>query len=265
MSNNHHDIVRLNVGGQHFVTTRTTLCAEDGSLLSHMFRSDSQFASPIETSCSIVDDDHANSKSTNGREVFLDRDPYTLVFGTILNYLRDGCLVVVDLSNKKEILQRLRTDADYFSLEGLIVYCDTKLNLAAESARREKENLNKVYDYCRLNECTSPGPGWKLLKVTPRRHVFGCIESDCEDSDCSDHQKWEQSFVFEKEQQQETDTDTAVKKERMKYHEYELTEKCKSPDGPGWKLWDVTPPQVWDEWFIFERITMAEEEESSAE
>ena len=46
-TNSNDRIIRLNVGGQHFITTRTTLCAVEGSLLEKMFRSDSNFAQPI--------------------------------------------------------------------------------------------------------------------------------------------------------------------------------------------------------------------------
>ena len=60
MTTNSIDIIRLNVGGQHFITTRATLCAVEGSLLACMFCSDSNFAPPIEI---------------EGKEVFLDRNP----------------------------------------------------------------------------------------------------------------------------------------------------------------------------------------------
>ena len=105
MTTNSIDIIRLNVGGQHFITTRATLCAVEGSLLACMFRSDSNFAPPIEI---------------EGKEVFLDRNP--IAFSYILDYLRDGCHVMVDLpsnNNEKALLQRLRTDADYFGLDGV--------------------------------------------------------------------------------------------------------------------------------------------------
>ena len=103
MTTNSIDIIRLNVGGQHFITTRATLCAVEGSLLTSMFCLDSNFAPPIEIE----------------GKVFLDRNP--IVFGYILDYLRDGCHVMVDLpsnNNEEALLQRLRTDADYFGLDG---------------------------------------------------------------------------------------------------------------------------------------------------
>jgi hypothetical protein len=126
-------IIRLNVGGQHFVTTRATLCAVEGSLLANIFRSDSTFAPPIETI---------------GGEVFLDRNP--IAFGYILDYLRDGCRMVVDLSNNYEgaLLQRLRTDADYFGLDDLVHYCDAELENAKRVYKDSAMKLKKrMYEY----------------------------------------------------------------------------------------------------------------------
>ena len=124
-SNSNDRIIRLNVGGQHFITTRTTLCAVEGSLLANMF---GKYAQPI--------------KIGIGGELFLDRNP--IAFGVILDYLRDGCRVMVDLPSNKDnnndevaLLQRLRTDADYFGLPGLVLYCDTKLRSMQEAAKEE--------------------------------------------------------------------------------------------------------------------------------
>jgi hypothetical protein len=106
-----------------------TLCAVEGSLLANMFRSDSNFAPPIEI----------DGGGGGGGEVFLDRNPIS--FGYILDYLRDGCRVMVDLpsnnNDEEALLQRLRTDADYFGLEGLVLYCDTKLSTIKNNNERE--------------------------------------------------------------------------------------------------------------------------------
>jgi hypothetical protein len=121
-TNSNDRVIRLNVGGQHFITTRTTLCAVEGSLLANMF---GKYAQPIKI----------------GGELFLDRNP--IAFGVVLDYLRDGCRVMVDLPSNKHnndettLLQRLRTDADYFGLPGLVLYCDTKLRIMQEAAKEE--------------------------------------------------------------------------------------------------------------------------------
>ena len=195
-----NDIIRLNVGGQHFVTTRTTLCAVEGSLLAEMFCSDSTFEPPreiISSNGGAGNDANNNKSSSRGGEVFLDRNP--LAFGYILDYLRDGCRVTVDLSHDEQILQRLRADADSFGLEGLVLYCDIKLNVIKKQDERnnhqelepiiQKEKL-KVYDYECLEVCVPNGPGWKLVKVIPplfRGNV-----------DMNGEQLMEESFVFER-------------------------------------------------------------------
>jgi hypothetical protein len=55
------DIIKLNVGGESFVTTQVTLCAEAGSMLAAKIDPESKFAPP---------------KEIDGA-VFLDRDPAT--------------------------------------------------------------------------------------------------------------------------------------------------------------------------------------------
>jgi hypothetical protein len=160
MTTNNNDIivVRLNVGGQHFITTRATLCAVEGSLLANMFRSDSNFSPPIEI----------RGEGREG-EVFLDRNP--IAFGYILDYLRDGCRIMVDLpsNNEEALLQRLRTDADYFGLDGLVLYCDTKLRIIIKKQYNERDNAAKLvhYLYDQKSDCTCPGPGWRLYKHIP--------------------------------------------------------------------------------------------------
>jgi hypothetical protein len=109
------DALRLNVGGKLFVTTRATLCAEDASMLASLFSPDSQFAPPTELD----------------GEIFLDHNPAT--FGYILDYLRDGCHLLVN--PPQELLKRLRVDADYYSLVGLVTACDAMLLTLNETIR----------------------------------------------------------------------------------------------------------------------------------
>jgi hypothetical protein len=109
------DTLRLNVGGKLFETTRATLCAEDPSMLASLFRPDSPFAPPTELD----------------GEIFLDRNPAT--FGYIVDYLRDECHLLVN--PPQELLKRLRVDADFYGLVGLVAACDAILLSMNETVR----------------------------------------------------------------------------------------------------------------------------------
>ena len=72
MEESSEEIVKLNVGGTVFVTTKTTLCIESESLFSKMFSNESSMKP---------------SHKIEGA-FFLDRDP--VYFRVILNFLRSG-------------------------------------------------------------------------------------------------------------------------------------------------------------------------------
>ena len=131
------DIIKLNVGGQLFVTTRGTLCACSGSMLAIKFDKDTKFAQPttcttIMSSSDAVDgdrDDGNGDTEAAAAAVFIDRDPDT--FKYILNYLRGRCNVdMFGLPSSSSMLQQLRADADYFGLNELKSYCERKLTPA---------------------------------------------------------------------------------------------------------------------------------------
>jgi hypothetical protein len=97
-------------------------------------------------------------------EFFLDRDP--TAFLLLLNYLRDGCQLSVDISSK-EMLQRLRADADYFGPVRLVEECETKLEqhqleLAAQTSASVKKATQ--HEYVSTRDCTPPSKEWKLIK-----------------------------------------------------------------------------------------------------
>ena len=127
-NNSSNDVLRLNVGGQKFITKRATLCALEGSMLATLFSTDSNFAPLTET---------------GGGEIFLDRDPVS--FPYILNYLRDGCRLQVDLPNNKvPLLQRIRADADYFGLVELVSHCDEKI-CSIQQPKKIESGKKKYY------------------------------------------------------------------------------------------------------------------------
>ena len=138
-------IVKLNVGGQQFVTTRTTLCAVEGSMLASMFCKDSQFAPPLEMDGAI----------------FLDRDP--TAFPYLLNYLRDSCRLVGELP--KDILARLRADADCFGLVDLVQRCNERLSKPQSEPAKKRPSYS--YKVMGSNDRLPREGDWKLTHVIP--------------------------------------------------------------------------------------------------
>jgi len=90
--------VKLNVGGQLFQTTLTTLLSSSDSILAKMFDPESGFAPPY---------------SENG-VYFLDADPK--YFAVILNWLRYGEIMLDADINPRNVAKV----ADYFGLEKLV-------------------------------------------------------------------------------------------------------------------------------------------------
>jgi len=88
------DHVVLNVGGQRFTTTRSTLTSIKGSFFEKMFREGS------------------NTTISSDGSYLIDRDPSS--FGHILDYLRNGDLLIS--SSDKILRLKLLNDADYFLL-----------------------------------------------------------------------------------------------------------------------------------------------------
>lgn len=93
------ELVELNVGGQVYVTRLSTLVSVPDSLLGRMFGQQS----PAEL-----------STDTKGR-FFLDRDGF--LFRYILDYLRDGNLVLPDYFRERAGLRR---EAEFFQLRELV-------------------------------------------------------------------------------------------------------------------------------------------------
>ena len=91
-------IVRLNVGGMLFATTRDTLCKGEGSMLAAMFSGKYHI-----------------EKDEEGR-YFIDRDGTH--FWYILNYLRDGN-AFIPFSNKT-VVDELYQEALFYQIESLI-------------------------------------------------------------------------------------------------------------------------------------------------
>jgi hypothetical protein len=147
-----NDILRLSVGGQLYVTTRATLCAEEGSMLAKKFIPDSQFAPPTEIEPGII---------------FVDRNPAT--FDLILDYLRNGCRMVARPPSNLRLL--LRAEADYFGLVKLVEACDSP----AARPRMEYETA-EIYlgaYHCNKAPRNEIDDGWTIKQLLHRHAETG--------------------------------------------------------------------------------------------
>ena len=111
------NIVRLNVGGKIFTSSRSTLQAVPSSLLGKMFEDESPYgALPV--------DEDGN--------IFLDRDPEA--FRWVLNFLRNRG-VAAKPPETDSMLARVRDEADYFGLTDMV----RALDKAALGRKREAQ------------------------------------------------------------------------------------------------------------------------------
>ena len=92
-------IIKLNVGGQYFSTSKTTLLADKNSVLGIMFSGYHEFA-----------------KSDDG-SYFIDADG--TYFHIILNFLRGRITDINELPKDEEVLLKLRAEADFYQLYNL--------------------------------------------------------------------------------------------------------------------------------------------------
>jgi hypothetical protein len=89
------EVIDLNVGGQYFTTTRTTLCSVKGSMLEAMFSGRWQLPT-----------------DTKGR-YFIDRNPK--YFGRILDFLREPTREMI-FPKDKDKLEFLKRELEFFGL-----------------------------------------------------------------------------------------------------------------------------------------------------
>lgn len=155
------DIIKLNVGGSYFVTTRGTLCAEADSMLANKFSEDSPFAPPI------TDDDGI---------VFLDRNP--AYFKYVLEYLRLGSRGLPGAPENRASLECIEAEADYFGLQGLVKICQSKI-AAAENQKKEAEKGSKYKIVTSSHSVPSQYAAREILKAEFRRWANqGCRVKD---------------------------------------------------------------------------------------
>ena len=121
--------LKVNVGGAVFVTKRATLCVDSESMLAKMFDVDSPFGQ-LET------DDNGHP--------FIDRDADT--FKIILSYLRRGGRLVGTASLTEDLAERVKDDAEYFGLQGLVASLERHISIIRlKKAPKLKFVINKTF------------------------------------------------------------------------------------------------------------------------
>ena len=120
------DWLKLNVGGQIFQTTRTTLLSEPNSMLANMFTNDQ--LEPCQK------DDQGN--------YLIDRSPK--YFEPLLNYLRYRKLIIDPGVN----VQGVYEEAKYFGIESAIPDIEKMLRLQGGERGFQAHIKSKVDDMC---------------------------------------------------------------------------------------------------------------------
>lgn len=132
-----NDVIRLDVGGRLFKTTRATLVSDPDSMLAKMFDPDSGWMAP------------AKQDGETGT-TFIDRNPDA--FEVILDFLRTR--EVFDWPGVSS--ERVRCEAKYFGLDA---------SLLAEMDRREKEEM--------MRKSSEPPKGKRIVSVLMEKSADG--------------------------------------------------------------------------------------------
>jgi uncharacterized protein YjbI with pentapeptide repeats len=96
--NREHKIIRFNVGGETFATSRDTIANDQFCMLNIMLKHETSMASARDTTGAL----------------FIDRDP--TYFSYVLNFLRNG---IVDLPPERHALNALLREAEFYQINGL--------------------------------------------------------------------------------------------------------------------------------------------------
>ncbi|KAK3866727.1 hypothetical protein Pmani_003353 [Petrolisthes manimaculis] len=139
--------IRLNVGGTHFLTTRTTLCRDPSSFLCRLVQEDPEL--------------HTDKDETGA--YLIDRDP--TYFGPVLNYLRHGKLVI----NKDLAEEGILEEAEFYNITELIRLVKERINHRDNRPPKAgKKHMYRVLQ-CHENELTqlvsTMSDGWKFEQL----------------------------------------------------------------------------------------------------
>ncbi|XP_026277444.1 BTB/POZ domain-containing protein KCTD5 [Frankliniella occidentalis] len=151
-SKNSKQWVRLNVGGTHFLTTKTTLSGDPNSFLYRLCQDSELISDRDETGAYLI-----------------DRDP--TYFSPILNYLRHGKLII----NKDLTEEGVLEEAEFYNITKLIQLVSERINnrekRAADRLSQMQNGKKFVYRVlqCHEDELTQMvstlSDGWKFEQL----------------------------------------------------------------------------------------------------
>jgi hypothetical protein len=130
-------VVELNVGGVLYATTLRTLTSDSDSLFIKLLNNSSE---PLKD---------------NSNKLFIDRDG--ILFRYILDYMRNKTLILPENFSERH---RLKCEAEYYQLKGLLRLIDDQLNHVAN-------NINLSNCSLSVNSSSSG--------VLRKKHSNGCI------------------------------------------------------------------------------------------
>ena len=142
--------IKINVGGQVFMTTRTTLCRDPNSMLYRLIHCQD-------------DGEQVQSDKDESGAYLIDRD--SKYFGVVLNYLRHGKLIIDKFISEEGILE----EAEFYNIAGLIKL--VKERLREQDELKKKSDVKGVYRvlHCSEEELTqmisTMSDGWKLEQL----------------------------------------------------------------------------------------------------
>jgi len=138
--------VKLNVGGQIFMTTKTTLCKDQKSFLCRICQEETDLGS---------------EKDENGA-FLIDRDPR--FFAPVLNYLRHGKLVIDKNMSEEGVLE----EAEFYNITDLIKLVKERIGIRDNVSKPIGKHVYRVLQ-CHEDELTqmvsTMSDGWKFEQL----------------------------------------------------------------------------------------------------
>jgi len=156
---NDQKIIRFNVGGMEFSTSRETISSDRCSMLSIMLRHEEMGGTK----------DHSGA-------FFIDRDPTH--FRYVLNYLRDGS---IDLPEDRSAIAQLLREAEFYQVDGLCKAIRKHKRRRARISREAFLSMINTRGSQGLNFPNTDFSGEDLSHMTITKGLF--INADLSDSD----------------------------------------------------------------------------------